>query len=852
MEPRKLTKEDIDKVRDIEGFPIGTDEDIIALSDAPYYTACPNPFIEEFINENGTPYDEATDDYHREPFAADVSEGKNDPIYMAHSYHTKVPYKAIMRYILHYTNPGDVVFDGFCGTGMTGFAAQMCDKPDVETKYKIEQEIGKDQIEWGRRKAVLNDLSPAASFIAYSYNRKVNPIEFESQVQQIFDACRKKCAWMYETDHLDENGNPEKDVFGNTVKGEISYTVWSDVLVCPTCSQEMVYWDVAVDQIEDKVLKKFACPHCGRELAKTDCDYAQSVSFDKLTGNTVSVKKQAPVKICYFVNGKRFEKRPQECDFELLRKIDELDYDTWVPVERMPVGGESRRNDRYGITHIHQFMTKRNLITYSVAVATANKNRSLFALTAITKILTKMYRWAPHGKCTAGMPGTLYMPSVTHEYSIYDVLQRRVNKMSEWLHVANSFSDDVLVSCGDLAGADIPHNSIDYIFTDPPFGANISYSELSFLWEAWLGVKTNNSTEAIMNSSQNKGLLEYQQLMTNCFKKYYDVLKPNHWMTVEFHNSQNSVWNAIQESLLRAGFIIADVRTLNKKQGTFQQTTAQGTVKQDLVISAYKPKDSFKRDFISQAGSEETAWSFVRQHLDNIPVVVISNDRIEIVAERQAYLLFDRMVAYHIMNGIPVPLDATDFYRGLDEKFLKRDNMYFLPDQVNEYDTARIKTDVENIQFSLFVTNEKTAISWLYQQLDEKMDGPQTYAEIQPKFMQEVKSVDRYEAMPELSVILEENFLQDEKGRWYIPDVTKEGDVAKLREKKLWKEFEGYLNSKGKLKSFRSEAIRVGFSRLWKDKNYQAIVDIAERLPESTIQEDPNLLMYYDISLGRE
>lgn len=77
MERRKLTKEDIDKVRNIEGFPIGTDEDIIALSDAPFYTACPNPFIEDFIKEYGTPYDEATDNYHREPFAADVSEGKN-------------------------------------------------------------------------------------------------------------------------------------------------------------------------------------------------------------------------------------------------------------------------------------------------------------------------------------------------------------------------------------------------------------------------------------------------------------------------------------------------------------------------------------------------------------------------------------------------------------------------------------------------------------------------------------------------------------------------------------------------------------------------------------------------------
>ena len=307
----------------------------------------------------------------------------------------------------------------------------------------------------------------------------------------------------------------------------------------------------------------------------------------------------------------------------------------------------------------------------------------------------------------------------------------------------------------------------------------------------------------------------------------------------------------IQQALSAAGFIIADVRVLDKQKGTIKQLINTTSVQQDLVISAYKPTESFVTELLNNAGDEATAWDFTRQHLEKLPVVVVKNNNIEIIAERQSYLLFDRMVAYHVMQGIPVPIDASDFYRGLDEKFVKRDGMYFLADQVNEYDMARIQNDVEDIQFSLFVTNEKTAISWLYQQLGEGFGGPQTYAELQPQFMQEVKKVDRYEAMPELSVLLEENFLQDEKGRWYIPDITKEGDVAKLREKKLWKEFEGYMNSKGKLKLFRSEAIRVGFSRLWKDKNYQAIVDIAERLPEQTIQEDANLLMYYDISLSR-
>lgn len=394
----------------------------------------------------------------------------------------------------------------------------------------------------------------------------------------------------------------------------------------------------------------------------------------------------------------------------------------------------------------------------------------------------------------------------------------------------------------------MPKDAIDYIFTDPPFGANLNYSELSFLWEAWLKVITNQEPEAIMSAKQGKGLLEYQNLMSRCFAEYYRVLKPGRWMTVEFHNSKNAVWNAIQEGLQRAGFVVADVRTLDKNQGSFNQVNAAAAVKQDLVISAYKPKESFVQEFIKKAGEPEAAYDFVRQHLEKLPVVVLSKGKIEVVDERQAYLLFDRMVAYHIVNGLSVPLDAPTFYKGLSERFMQRDGMYFLPSQVNEYDTARIKNDLEPVQMELVVTNERSAIAWLYRQLDAQ---PRTYGELQPQFMQEQRAIARFEALPELQVLLDENFLQDEKGRWYIPDVTKEGDMVKLRNKNLLKEFDGYLATRGKLRLFRLEAIRAGFAKLWDDKNYRLIIDTAERLPESVVQEDDKLLMYYDISLGR-
>lgn len=841
MERRKLTKEDIDKVRNIEGFPIGSDEDIIALSDAPFYTACPNPFIEDFIKEYGTSYDEATDDYHREPFAADVSEGKTDPIYMAHTYHTKVPHKAIMNYILHYTKPSDIVFDGFCGTGMTALAAEMCERENVFSEHN-----GKSHVQYGARRAIVSDLSPAATFIAHNYTNDVDAYEFSNACSEILKKCREKYAWMYETKHT------------NGEKGTINYVVWSDIFICPVCGEELVFWDVAIGD-KKEVKNPFYCTKCGLELKKSSCKRAQEPVFDATSGEITAQAKQIPTMINYVYRGKKFEKRADDEDIAVLLKIASELSKYSIPKDKLPDGDNTAQPmQSHNFKRVNQFYYDRSAVVFAYFLEESKKSPFVDTLTFLaTSILTKTGSKLhnigfKNGKLNlaGAMPNVLYVPSTVAERNIIELLESKMNDICK-VYADHKDKKGVLIQTCSATNTGIPNNSIDYIFTDPPFGANINYSEMNYIWESWLKVKTNNKQEAIINRSQSKTLLEYQSLMTEAFTEFYRVLKPGRWMTVEFHNSLNAVWNAIQEALQRAGFVIADVRTLDKKQGTFKQMTSAAAVKQDLVISAYKPKESFKHRIMTYAGSEETAWDFVRQHLEKIPVVVVTDGRIEIIAERQAYLLFDRMVAYHIMQGIPVPLDATDFYRGLDEKFLKRDNMYFLPDQVNEYDAARIKTEVENVQFDLFVTNEKSAISWLYQQLDEKVCGPQTYAELQPKFMQEVKTVDKYEQMPELAVLLEENFLQDENGRWYIPDVTKEGDLLKLREKNLWKEFEGYMNSRGKMKLFRSEAIRVGFSRLWKEKNYKAIVDIAERLPEKIVQEDPNLLMYYDISLGR-
>lgn len=841
MERRKLTKEDIDKVRNIEGFPIGTNEDIIALSDAPFYTACPNPFIEDFIREYSTPYDEATDNYHREPFAADVSEGKSDDIYNYHTYHTKVPPKAILKYILHYTKPGDIVYDAFCGSGMTGVAAAMAGD-NAYTEYHPNT---------GNRYAILSDLSVAATFIAQGYNYPQSIDRVPELAEKALEWLKKDFGWAYETNHTGQG----QLSFGAD-KGTINYTVWSDIVICPQCGRELNFYKIGIDsETGHKKSGLLTCNYCGFTGKSKEFERAVTTVFDDVTGKPIQTIKEEPVLINYTYAGKKYNKEPDAEDYALIEKISSMRIPVWYPKNEVPDGfNTSQPKKSHLVTRLDLFYNKRSLIAFAKLwdyvehVDKGYRNILKFWLQTVSVGFTKTNRYfsSSFSQVNRYLKGTLYIAATRSEVSPWYALSGKAKKIVKLISNPNC-----IITCMSSEKSLMPENCIDYIFIDPPFGSNIMYSDLNIIWESWLRLYTQSGNEAIINDASHKDDEFYKNMMLKALQDCYRVLKPNRWITIEFHNSQNKVWNILQSVINQSGFVVADVRVLDKQVQTMKQYSTKNSVDKDLVISAYKPSEVLESEMQQESASEEVVWEFVRNHLRQLPIVVVNGDKIEIIAERQAIMLWDRMVGYHIMHGVAIPIDAADFYRGLDEKFLKRDNMYFLPDQVNEYDTARITTEVENIQFELFVTNEKSAISWLYQQLDEQFCGPQTYAELQPKFMQEVKAVDKYEQMPELATILEENFLQDEKGRWYIPDVTKEGDLVKLREKNLWKEFEGYMNSKGKLKLFRSEAIRVGFSRLWKEKNYKAIVDIAERLPEQTIQEDSNLLMYYDISLGR-
>ncbi len=867
-----------------EGFPVGTDAAILAMSDPPYYTACPNPWLRDFVKHYGTAFD-PSQEYVREPMAIDVSVGKTDPIYKAHSYHTKVPHLAIVPSILHFTEPGDIVLDGFAGSGMTGVAAQWCGTAPAAYRHQVELEWkkgGKASPKWGARRAVLNDLSPAATFIGSNYNIPFDVDAFTEAGKQLLAEVERQIGWMYETLHSD-----------GKQKARIDYTIWSESLGCQSCGGEVVFTSAAVDDDTQTVSKKITCPHCGAVATKEQMDLIFESFIDPSSNDVNKRPKRVPVSIAYSIGRKKFRKQPDVHDLEIIKKISELPLPAVLPTEPLPDSQMARvgRMKTTNTTAIHHMFLPRAAHAMGSLWHEAKQHKDprtrsflLFMVEQAIWTISILNRNRPSGfsQVNQYLSGVFYVASQTAECSPWYVLEGKLLRLTKAFQSYRP-SRVAIVTTGSATSMPIPNESVDYIFTDPPFGENIYYADLNVLVESWHGVRTDPNPEAIVDRVRKKGVFEYQKLMTASFSEYYRVLKPGRWITVVFSNSRAAVWNSIQVGLQQVGFVVAEVTALDKKQGSFQQVVSPNAVKQDLIISAYKPNGGLEKRLAERGAAPESAWDFVETHLRQLPVTKGKNGVLEMVVERDPRRIYDRMIAWFVRHDFPVPLSTEEFLEGLRSRFPGRDAMVFLPEQVAEYDRKRAQAQ-QAPQMELFVSDERSAIDWL---MDFLRPRPSTYQEVHPEFTTQVGAGWRkHEERPELSALLADNFLRYDgngdvpnqihsylstnfkdmrglekddlqlkakaKDRWYAPDPSKAKDLEQKRERSLLKEFENYKSVPGrKLKEFRLEVLRAGFKTAWAEKDYKTIISLAQKIPEEALQEDEKLLLWYDQALTR-
>jgi adenine-specific DNA methylase len=199
--------------------------------------------------------------------------------------------------------------------------------------------------------------------------------------------------------------------------------------------------------------------------------------------------------------------------------------------------------------------------------------------------------------------------------------------------------------------SDLPDGSIDYVFTDPPFGGNIPYAEVNFINEAWLDNYTDRKEEIIVSKHQGKSVNEYQELMTNAFKEIHRILKPTGKGTVIFHSSSANIWNALQKSYKGANFGVERASVLDKTQGSFKQVTTDGAVRGDPVLLLTKSNGQNKEKV-------HGVWKVAERLQEK---ALSASDPTEQTAQR----LYSRLVAHFLTRDQQVPVDADVFYQWL-------------------------------------------------------------------------------------------------------------------------------------------------------------------------------------------
>jgi SAM-dependent methyltransferase len=635
-----------------------------------YYSSGPNPNLRRFAEEHATPYDPEADDYHVPPFDQPITTTKATAIYNMHTYWSKKPHDAIRQYIRHYTQPGDIVLDPMCGSGGTALAALMED-----------------------RAAIAIDLSPAATFITKNYCTPVDVEELQRAFEELQARVKPEMDWLYETrcDRCD----------GRATTG---YTVYSYVFQCARCLEKVPLFDcVKVEKpgFSEKPGFLRACPHCYARGHVEEISTSRNQRFDPL-----------PVLVSYLCEEgckpKRAERRHNDADpkkrdffekYDLgkLQEIEAREIPYWYPPHRMmnvesdtePWGDEWRPGRDFRT--VAELFTKRNLWALAAfldAIKLIGNDALLFAFQSniLSASIMQQYREAGGGFAK----GTYYVPQIFIEREQWGCLRRKVSDVikgkaaideltSTQVHISTQSAIDM---------SDISSNTVDYVFTDPPYAGSVQYGELNFVWEAWMDFDTQwHSNEIIINITRGVTDADWARMMQQAMSECYRVLKPGRWISLCYHDTSEGTWQLVQDLMTEVGFIPESTEAalyIDTGQKSFNQLMAEKVTRRDLVINFRKPRPGELVAQLTLFGDEDAATFAEKAR-------TILHEALEAHPGSSADRLYDELVSRMVRKGEFERHNFDQLLRSVAEDARGDGRWYLLEtaDQVDEAESAK-------------------------------------------------------------------------------------------------------------------------------------------------------------------
>lgn len=567
-------------------------------------------------------------------------------LFNAFSYPTKISPEAIAIFIACHTKPGATILDPFGGSGTTGIATMLCDKPTGEMiSYAKEKGLSPT---WGPRKAIVYELSPIGC-LAGSVMCSGRAEQFKKAATQLLKMGEELCSKAY----------CALDPFGK--EGVIRHIIWSDSVVCPHCAKESPYGDIAVKMNPVTFLEDVQCPHCGHSFNIAESERVYEKKRDFILNKTVEKRVRKPLWVYGKTASYNWSRRATADDISRYSSFIGYKLDKDAIPHPIKWGVLFRSGYHKGITHLHQFYSERNFHVFHVLwglvenspleVRDALKAWLLSYNTAHSTLMTRVVakKDSKDFVITGAQPGVLYVSGLPVEKNLFLGLKRKIKTFYEAFKLIEASRSEVVFRNQSSTNLQEADSSIDYVFTDPPFGDYIPYSELNQLNEAWLGVLTDAHNEVVINDAQGKALDDYQRLMSSVFSELHRVLRHGAECTLVFHSAKSSIWRSIISSYSLAGMSVVKTSILNKKQASFKQTNSTITVKGDPLI-LLKNSETVSRKEVKALSDKEIADTIIKSY-SNTPN-----------GKEKSEQMFSKYITSCIEAGIRITLDAQYFF----------------------------------------------------------------------------------------------------------------------------------------------------------------------------------------------
>lgn len=584
-------------------------------------------------------------------YSLPLPSSRTGPIYNAFPYPTKISPEAIAVFIATHTKPGSKILDVFGGSGTTGLATLLCDKP-TSTMLEIAKKLNVSP-NWGPREAVIYEIGSLGSLSARVLSAKINIDQFEKSANHLLNIAKDKIGWIYQA------ASPKGE------KGIIRYIVWSDILECPNCGVEESYYQALIRRKPFRLDKTFICKNCRKKISVEECGRGTEYFFDSILNKRVLRKKRIPVIVYGVSPSGNWSRTVNQKDIDIISRIGKIKTPSSAPISPIDFGDLYRSGYHVGITHLHHFYTLRNF--YAVATIwdlisefPENIQDALRLLllsynashsTLMSRVVVK--KGEKDFVITGAQSGVLYISGMPVEKNVLSGVDRKITAFVKAFKALEGSQSKVKVFNSSSTKLKLADNSIDYVFTDPPFGDYIPYSETNQINEIWLGNITNKIEEIIISPSQGKDVDKYGQLLTKVFKEVSRVLKANGHATVVFHSAHPEVWKAFANALETAKLYVKNTSILDKLQSSFKQVVSSVFVHGDPIILLSKKKTNRTNN----PRLEEDVFADIL-HL-------AKKSRLE---QQKASFYYSKFVSQCFEEGIKITISAKDFQKKLGIK----------------------------------------------------------------------------------------------------------------------------------------------------------------------------------------